>query len=411
MTDQETGCEFRFEIFQTLYTLSIAVRFMSNGVRIMTLGRTLSLLALCAAAALSLAAPAGAKGRVKREDFGTVEGRRVDVYTLTNRRGSEARVITYGATVVSLRVPDRRGRLADVVLGFDDLRGYLEQTFYVGSVIGRYANRIAGGRFTLDGREYRLATNNGPNHLHGGIKGFDKVVWAARPLRARGGAAVELTYLSKDGEEGYPGNLRARVVYTLTDADELRVDYTATTDRATVVNLTQHSYFNLKGEGQGDILDHRLKIFASRFTPSDSTAIPTGELRPVRGTPFDFTREAAVGARIEQPDEQLKFGSGYDHNFVVDGRPGRLRKAAEVYERTSGRRMEVWTTEPGMQLYTGNFLAVGRGKGGKPYPRRTGFCLETQHYPDSPNKPQFPSTVLRPGRTYRTTTAYRFSAR
>ncbi|HEV3470812.1 MAG TPA: aldose epimerase family protein [Pyrinomonadaceae bacterium] len=367
--------------------------------------------ALCLLACVGAAA-AQPRGGIRREDFGKMpDGRAVSLYTLTNRGGAEARVITYGATVVSLKVPDRRGRLADVVLGFDDLQGYLAQDFYIGAVIGRYANRIGGARFTLNGVEYKLAANNGPHNLHGGPGGFDKVLWEARPLRTRGGAALELTYLSRDGEAGFPGNLRARVVYTLTDRNELRVDYSATTDKDTVVNLTQHSYFNLAGEGAGDILDHRLRIYASRFTPTDATSIPTGELRAVRGTPFDFTRPTAIGARINQDDEQLKYGNGYDHNFVVGGRAGRLRRAAEVSEPTTGRRMEVWTTEPGVQFYTGNYLAVERGKGGKPYPRRTGFCLETQHFPDSPNKPAFPSTVLRRGGRYRSTTVYRFSAR
>ena len=367
--------------------------------------------ALCLLACFGTAA-AQRGGAVRREDFGrTPDGREVSLYTLTNRRGAEARIINYGGTVVSLKVPDRRGRLADVVLGFDDLEGYLNQTFYIGSLIGRYANRIANARFTLNGVEHRLAANNGPHNLHGGLKGFDKVVWEARPLKARGGAALELTYLSRDGEEGFPGNLRARVAYTLTDRNELRVDYFATTDKDTVVNMTQHSYFNLAGEGAGDILGHYLTLYASRFTPTDATSIPTGELRAVRGTPFDFTRPQVIGARIEADDEQLRFGKGYDHNFVVGGRAGVLRKAAEAYEPTTGRVMEVWTTEPGVQLYTGNYLAVERGKGGKPYPTRTGFCLETQHYPDSPNKPQFPSAALRRGGRYRSTTVYRFSAR
>ena len=375
-----------------------------NGARRMA--AALCVLVCCGAAA------AQRGGSVKREDFGrTPDGRAVSVYTLTNRRGAEARIADYGGAVVSLKVPDRRGRLADVVLGFDDMAGYLAQDSYIGALIGRYGNRIGGARFRLNGVEYRLAANNGPNNLHGGVKGFDKVVWEARPLRTRAGAALELTYLSRDGEEGFPGNLRARVVYTLTDRNELRVDYHATTDKDTVVNLTQHAYFNLKGAGSGDILDHRLRLNAARFTPSDENAIPTGELRAVRGTPFDFTRPTAIGARIEADDEQIRFGKGYDHNFVVTGRRGVLRKAAEVYEPTTGRVMEVWTTEPGVQLYTGNYLNGARGKGGHTYPRRSGFCLETQHYPDSPNKPQFPSTVLRRGGRYRTTTVYRFSAR
>lgn len=335
----------------------------------------------------------------------------MDVYTLTNRGKAEARITNYGGAIVSLKVPDRAGRLADVVLGFDDVGGYLSGNFYVGTVVGRYANRIAKGRFTLNGVEYKLATNNNGNHLHGGVRGFDKVLWAARPLRVRDGSALELTYVSPDGEEGYPGTLRAKVVYTLTDANELRIDYSATTDKDTVVNLTNHSYFNLAGEGSGDILGHSLTLYADRFLPADATAIPTGELRPVRGTPFDFTRPTLIGARIESDDEQIKFGAGYDHTFVIRGRPGALRRAALAHEPTSGRVLEVWTTEPGVQLYTGNYLDTVAGKGGSPYGRRTGFCLETQHYPDSPNKPAFPSAILRRGGRYTTTTVYKFSAR
>ncbi len=352
-------------------------------------------------------------GTVGQADFGTLpDGQRVTIYTLKNRRGAEARIIDYGGTLVSLKVPDRHGRLGDVVAGFDSLEGYLNQTFYIGALIGRYANRIARGRFTLDGARYQLATNNGPNHLHGGVRGFDKVVWRARPLATKAGPALELSYLSHDGEEGYPGNLTARVTYTLTAGNELRIDYDATTDKATVVNLTHHSYFNLAGEGSGDVLRHRLRINAARFTPTDATSIPTGELRAVRGTPFDFTRPTEIGARIEATDEQLRFGSGYDHNYVTDGRAGTLRRVADVYEPTTGRTMQVWTTEPGMQFYSANFLAVeGGGKGGHAYPRRSAFCLETQHFPDSPNKPAFPTTVVRPGRRFRSTTIYRFGAR
>ena len=370
------------------------------------------LLALCAALAVLLCGPvAEGKGTVKKSDFGSVEGQKVDLYTLTNGRGAEAQIITYGGAIVSLKVPDRRGQMGDVVLGYDDVQGYLSQTSYIGALIGRYGNRIAKGRFTLNGREYTLATNNGENHLHGGVKGFDKVVWTARPLNTRAGAALEMTYLSRDGEEGYPGDLSVRVVYTLTDANELRVDYSATTTKDTHVNLTQHSYFNLRGAGEGDILGHQLTLYASRFTPTDAGAIPTGELRPVRGTPFDFTRPHAIGERINADEEQIRLGKGYDHNFVVNGRAGVLRKAAEVYEPTTGRVMEVLTTEPGIQFYSGNYLEGTTGKGGKTYPYRSGFCLETQHYPDTPNKPNFPSTVLRRGGRYRTTTVYRFSAR
>jgi len=372
-----------------------------------------SLLALCAALVLSCGLVAEGKGTVRKSSagFGSVDGRKVDLYTLTNSRGAEARVITYGGVVVSLKVPDRIGRMGDVVLGYDDISGYLNQTSYIGALIGRYGNRIARGRFTLNGREYALATNNGENHLHGGVKGFDKVVWDARPLPWLREAALELTYLSRDGEEGYPGDLRVKVVYTLTDSNELRVDYSATTTRDTHVNLTQHSYFNLRGAGNGDILDHRLTLHAARFTPTDEGAIPTGELRPVAGTPFDFRQPRRIGERIDADEEQIRFGKGYDHNFVVRGRRGVLRRAAEVYEPTTGRVMEVWTTEPGVQFYTGNYLDGTTGKGGRTYPRRSGFCLETQHYPDAPNKSHFPSTVLRRGRRYQTTTVYRFSAR
>lgn len=353
----------------------------------------------------------------------TAGGEGVDIYTLTNRRGAEARVINYGGAVVSLRVPDRRGQLENVVLGFDRLEDYERQSFYVGALIGRYANRIARGRFKLEGVEYRLAANDPPNHLHGGVRGFDKVIWEARPVAVMrglgGGAALELTYLSRDGEEGYPGNLSVRVVYTLTDRNELRLDYSATTDKDTIVNLTQHNYYNLNGAGSGDILGHRLRLNADRFTPTDATAIPTGELRGVKGTPFDFRKPTAIGARIGADDEQLKFAGGYDHNFVLKKgwlRPSYLvsrtyTRAASVYEPTSGRVLEVWTTEPGVQFYTGNHLDVTAGKGGQPYPRRSGFCLEPQHYPDSPNQPAFPSTVLRKGGTYTSTTVYKFSAR
>ena len=378
----------------------------------MTKGRTVSSARACAALLLVCGLWAGAAAQRAEHFDKTPDGRDVDIYTLKSKGGAEARVISYGGIVVSLKVPDREGRLADVVLGFDDLDGYRGAgSTYLGALIGRYGNRIARGRFTLDGVEYRLATNNGPNHLHGGVVGFDKVLWAVRPLKARGGSALELTYVSRDGEEGYPGNLSVRVVYTLTDANELRIDYDATTDKDTVVNLTNHSYFNLAGEGSGNILGHLLTLDSDRFLPTDPTSIPTGELRPVAGTPFDFTKPTAIGARIETDDEQLKWAKGYDHTYVVRGRMGTLRRAARVEEPKTGRVMDVWTTEPGVQLYTGNYLNGLAGKGGHTYDFRTGFCLETQHYPDSPNKPDFPSTVLRKGGRYRTTTVYKFSAR
>src|SRR5688500_16397614 len=323
-----------------------------------------------------------------QQQIGTVDGQTINLHTLTNRSGMEAKIINFGGIVMSLKVPDRNGKFADVVLGFNNLDDYLKPHPSFGTAIGRFGNRIAKGRFKLNGVEYKLAINNGENHLHGGIKGFDDVVWTAEEHKSSLGPAVRLTYLSKDGEEGYPGNLKVTMVYTLTNRNELRIDYTATTDKDTVLNLTHHSYFNLAGEGNGDILNHRLKLFADRFTPTDAGSIPTGELRSVKGTPFDFLTLHEIGERINDDYEQIKFGGGYDHNYVVNGRMGVLRKAALVLERTSGRTMEVLTTEPGVQLYTGNFLdGTLTGKSGKPYPRRYGFCLETQNYPDSPNKP------------------------
>jgi aldose 1-epimerase len=355
-----------------------------------------------------------AKQSITKAPFGkTDEGTAVDLYTLTNAKGAEAKITTYGGIVVSLKVPDRNGKLDDVVLGYDNLAGYLKNNGpYMGALIGRYANRIAKGKFSLNGKEYVLAQNNGDNHLHGGVRGFDKVVWTGRPLKVRNGAALELTYLSKDGEEGYPGNLSVKVVYTLTDTNELRIDYSATTDKRTILNLTHHSYFNLAGQGNGDILKHQLFLNANQFTPTDAGSIPTGELRKVRGTPFDFTRTTAIGARIDQDDEQLKFGRGYDHNFVLNKSGKSLTLAARASESTSGRVMEVFTTEPGVQLYTGNFLDGSiTGKDGKVYNQHYGFCLEAQHFPDSPNKPAFPSVVLTPGRRYTQTTIYKFSAK
>lgn len=354
---------------------------------------------------------ASAQTDIKKESFGkTAAGQAVDLYTLTNRRGAEIKITNYGGIVTSFKVPDRTGKLDDVVLGFDNLEAYLKGHPYFGAIIGRYGNRIAKGRFTLNGVEYKLAVNNGENHLHGGLVGFDKVVWQAKSRKVAGGSALELSYISKDGEEGYPGSLSVKVIYTLTNANELKIDYSATTDKDTVINLTHHSYFNLAGQGNGDILKHSLMINASRFTPTDAGSIPTGELRNVRGTPFDFTHSTAIGARINQDYEQLNFGKGYDHNFVLNGKMGVLRKVAIVTEPTSGRVMEVWTTEPGIQFYTGNFLdGTLTGIDGKVYQQRYGFCLETQHYPDSPNQTRFPTTVLRKGGRYRSSTIYRFS--
>lgn len=379
--------------------------------------RSLALVSSCLALVLLTVIGVQGQGRskkmqVKKESFGRMaDGQSVDIYTLTNSHGAEARITNYGGIVVSLKMPDRNGAFDDVVLGFNTLDGYLKApTVYFGALVGRYGNRIAKGRFTLNGKEYKLATNNNGNHLHGGIRGFDKVLWHAKPLTENAGAALELMYLSKDGEEGYPGNLSVRVVYHLTDNNELKIDYMATTDKDTVVNLTHHSYFNLAGEGNGDILQHELQIEADQFTPVDAGLIPTGELRNVSGTPFDFTRPTAIGARIGADDEQLKFGTGYDHNWVLRGTMGQLRQAARVTEAKSGRVMEVWTTEPGLQFYSGNFLdGTLTGKSGKIYRQRYGLCLETQHFPDSPNKPNFPSTVLKKGGRYETHTVYKFS--
>ncbi|HET6974502.1 MAG TPA: aldose epimerase family protein [Pyrinomonadaceae bacterium] len=349
---------------------------------------------------------------VTKESYGkTAAGENVDLYTLRNSKGVEAKITNYGGILVSLKVPDRNGKFDDVVLGFNDLDSYLTKNDpYMGALIGRYGNRIAKGRFTLNGVEYKLAVNNGENHLHGGIKGFDKVVWTGHEMKTPAGPAVVLTYLSKDGEEGYPGNLNVRVVYTLTNNNELKIDYSFTTDKDTVTNLTHHSYFNLAGEGNGDILNHVVTINANRFVPTDAGSIPTGKLKSVAGTPFDFLKATAIGARINQDDEQLKFGNGYDHTWVINGRGMRL--AATAYEATSGRVMQVWTTEPGVQFYTGNFLnGTLTGKSGKIYARRNGFCFETQHYPDSPNQPSFPTTTLKKGATYKSTTIYRFSSK
>ena len=343
---------------------------------------------------------------VRKELFGRLpDGTAVDIYTLTNKAGLEARIMTYGAILVSLKTPDRAGALADVNLGFDSLEGYLGTHPYFGAIIGRYGNRIAKARFTLDGAEYRLAVNNNENTLHGGLKGFDKVVWTAEPVRGEKSAGLKLTYLSKDGEEGYPGNLAVTVVYTLTDADELEIRYEATTDKPTVLNLTNHAYWNLKGEGHGDILGHVLRLEADRITAVDSPVnlIPTGEIAPVAGTPFDFTAPHAIGERIALVE------GGYDHNFVLRSGGGTLALAARVEEPVSGRVMEVWTDQPAIQLYTGNFLDGSVvGKGGKAYMKHSAFCLETQHFPDSPNHPNFPSTVLRPGETFRSVSVYKF---
>jgi aldose 1-epimerase len=345
---------------------------------------------------------------IAKESFGhTPDGKEITLYTLTNPNGIKAKIMNYGATLVSLETPDRNGDLADITLGFDTFDGYLTDHPYFGVIVGRYANRIGKGRFVLDGVEYKLATNNGPNHLHGGIKGFDKVVWKVNEVKANDNiAAVKLSYLSKDGEEGYPGNLTCSVVYTLTKDNELKIDYEAKTDKTTVINMTNHAYWNLAGQGNGDILGHELMINADKYTPVDEGLIPTGEIKNVKNSPMDFTKPMAIGSRID------KVTGGYDHNYVLNSGGGKLALAAKVYEPTTGRVMEIYTTEPGIQFYSGNFLDGSiTGKSGKVYKKHYGFCLETQHFPDSPNKPQFPSVVLKPGEKYQTETVHKFSTK
>ncbi len=353
-----------------------------------------------------------AKATVEKMDFGkTADGTAVDLYLLTNTKGMKAKIITYGGIITELHVPDRAGKFEDVVLGFDELKSYLAGHPFFGCITGRYANRIAKGKFTLDGKEYTLATNNGPNHLHGGKKGFDKYVWKAESFEAADGVGVKLSHRSPDGDEGYPGNLSVIVTYTLTNQNELKIDYTATTDKATPVNLTNHSYFNLAGaKSTENILGHELILAAEKYTPTDDELIPTGEIKSVQSTPLDFTKPAAIGARIK---EIKATPVGYDHNFVLAGGAGKgPHFAAKVLEPKSGRILEVLTTEPGVQLYTGNFLdGKVKGKGGVAYSQYHGFCLETQHFPDSVNKPNFPSVILKPGETYRTTTIYKFSVK
>ncbi len=353
------------------------------------------------------------KPGIEKSAYGQLpDGRTADLYTLRNESGMTVGITNYGGIVVSLTAPDKAGLFEDVTLGLRSLDAYVKNNPFFGALVGRYGNRIAKGKFTLDGNEYTLATNNSGNHIHGGKVGFDKVLWTATPVDGRE-PALRLTYIAKDGEEGYPGNLSVTATYTLQTDNAVKIDYQATTDKPTVINLTNHTYFNLTGGAKRDVLDHVVTLNADQFVPVDKTLIPTGSPKPVAGTPFDFTKPARVGDRIDNTtDEQIKFGGGYDHCWVFRDNSQRLKPIATVYEPSSGRVMTVQTTEPAVQFYTGNFLNGSvTGRDGKPYQKRYGFCLETQHYPDSPNQPSFPTTILRPGQTYKTTTVYQFSSR
>jgi len=377
---------------------------------------TMAVLLILGSACLAHAGTTAGDGQkeitnVTRLAFGKLDdGREVELFTLANSQGMKVSVSTLGAAVTSLWVPDRGGKLADVVLGYDSLDGYLRDNSYFGAIVGRYGNRIGKGRFRLDGREYRLSLNDGENHLHGGRAGFNRALWLAKPLANASGPALELTLVSPDGDQGYPGTVKLTVTYTLTEKNELRIDYEGTTDKATILNPTHHSYFNLSGDFGSTILDHLLRIDADAFTPVDKGLIPTGKLVPVAGTPMDFRKPTAIGARINVPCEQLALGKGYDHNWVLNRFDGKVRDVAELYDPRSGRRMTVATDQPGLQFYSGNFLD-GRAEGkGTAFQYRTGLCLETQIFPDSPNQPSFPSATLRPGKVYRQTTIYRFTA-
>jgi len=349
---------------------------------------------------------------MKTTVFGKLpDGREVHRYLMANKAGVRVEIIDYGATITSLRVPDRNGKMDDVVLGYDSLEGYVQGTAYFGAIVGRYGNRIAKGKFQLDGKEYQLTVNDGENHLHGGRTGFNKVLWDANPA-VSSEPSLEMQYVSREGEEGYPGTVTLKVRYELTDANELRIEYEGATERPTILNPTQHSYFNLSGDFTKTILGHQLMIESDSITPVDQGLIPTGQILNVENTPLDFRVPTAIGARIEDPDPQLAFGKGYDHNWVPRGAAGKVRKAAELFDPASGRLMTVLTDQPGIQFYSGNFLdGSAKGKGGIAYQRRTGLCLEAQAFPDTPNKPQFPSVTLRPGQVYRQTTIYRFSTR
>lgn len=353
----------------------------------------------------------GVHSTIEKQLFGKLaDGREVHSYTLTNASGAHVKIIEFGAVVVSLSVPDRSGRFADVVLGYDNIEGYLNDRSYFGAIVGRYGNRIGKGKFTLGGKEYRLATNNGENHLHGGLKGFDKVLWKAEPVESPVEPGLKLTYVSNDGEEGYPGTVTLRVTYTLTNDNSLSIDYEGATDKTTILNPTHHSYFNLTGDPTKTILDHELMIAAESFTPVDTGLIPTGKLAEVEGTPFDFRKPTKIGSHINDHDQQLLFGKGYDHNWVLKNYDKKVHLVASLYDSMSGRFMEVLTDQPGLQFYSGNFLdGTIKGKGGVLYQHRTGLCLEAQCFPDSPNKPAFPPVILRPGEVYRQTTTYKFS--
>ena len=385
----------------------------SRGMHAMRLAIVAVLATLSTPASVAAAGDHGIVGSIEKSVWGKTEaGRTVHLYTLRNGNGMTMRVANLGGIIQSLTAPDRNGDFADVVLGYDGLDDYIHDTRHFGAVVGRYGNRIAGGKILLDGTTYQLTVNRPPNHLHGGNQGFEKRIWNAEAIIRDEAVGLKLHYLSKDGEEGYPGNLDSTVCYWLTDANELRIEYSATTDQPTPVNLTNHSYFNLSGAGNGNILGQELMLRADRFTPVDKVLIPTGELRPVAGTPFDFTKSTAIGARVDGDNQQLKFGGGYDHNYVFSHWDGKLRLVGSVHDPRTGRMMEILTTEPGVQFYCGNFLdGSDIGKGGKRYARRSGFCLETQHFPDSPNRPRFPSCILRPGEVYHHVTVYRFSAK
>lgn len=351
-------------------------------------------------------------GKILKESFGEFEGGPVDIYTLSNPNNIEVKITNYGGIITSVKTPDKNGSFDDIVLGFDTLKEYVNSNPYFGCIVGRYCNRIGNAEFSIDGHEYKLSKNNGEHSLHGGTRGFDKVIWNAEPIYDKDGHALKLTYLSRDGEEGFPGNLDVTVIYRLTDDNSLVMEYSATTDKTTVVNLTNHSYWNLSGAGSGDVLGHILSINADFFTPAARGMIPTGEIRPVENTPMDFRKPVAIGAGIRSDYEQIKLAYGYDHNWVLNPEAVNGNEAAaSAWDPESGRYMEVYTTEPGVQLYSGNFMGGIKGKNGRIYNNNGAFCLETQHYPDSPNRPEFPPVLLQPGETYRTTTIYRFSTR